>query len=40
MADPSENYKVALERVEAMLKKQEALNKSADKLKNSWCTIL
>ena len=39
MADPSENYKVALERVEAMLKKQEALNKSADKLKNSWSAI-
>ena len=39
MADPNENYKVALERVEAMLKKQEALNKSADKLKNSWNAI-
>ena len=39
MADPSENYKVALANVEAMLKKQEALNKSADKLKNSWNAI-
>jgi hypothetical protein len=39
MADPSENYKKALENVEAMLKKQEALNKSADKLKNSWNAI-
>lgn len=39
MADPSENYKKALENVESMLKKQEALNKSADKLKNSWNAI-
>lgn len=39
MADPNENYKKALENVESMLKKQEALNKSADKLKNSWNAI-
>jgi hypothetical protein len=39
MADPSENYKVALANVESMLKKQEALNKSTDKLKDSWNAI-
>lgn len=39
MADPSENYKVALANVEAMLKKQEALNKSTEKLKTSWNAI-
>lgn len=39
MADPNENYKKALENVESMLKKQEALNKSTDKLKNSWNAI-
>ena len=39
MADPSENYKIALANVESMLKKQEALNKSTDKLKNSWNAI-
>lgn len=39
MADSSDAYKKALENVEAMLKKQEALNKSADKLKNSWNAI-
>jgi len=38
MAD-DEKYKKALENVESMLKKQEALNKSADKLKNSWSAI-
>jgi hypothetical protein len=38
MAD-DEKYKKALENVESMLKKQEALNKSADKLKNSWNAI-
>jgi hypothetical protein len=39
MADPNDNYKKALENVEAMLKKQQALNKSADKLKSSWNAI-
>jgi len=39
MADPNENYKKALEAVEAMLKKQKALNQSADKLKESWNAI-
>jgi len=39
MADPNENYKKALENVESLLKQQEALNKSADKLKTSWGAI-
>jgi len=39
MADPNDAYKKALENVESMLKKQEALNKSVDKLKNSWNAI-
>jgi hypothetical protein len=38
MAD-DEKYKKALENVESMLKKQEALNKSADKLRDSWNAI-
>jgi hypothetical protein len=39
MADPSDAYKRALENVEALLKKQKALNQSADKLKESWNAI-
>jgi hypothetical protein len=38
MAD-DEKYKKALENVESMLKKQQALNKSADKLRDSWNAI-